>query len=288
MPKDNHLRSVSSHTAFAQGKLRTLRDKVLPAAERRGTSWLFLATLPNSGSTAFAKLMSTSPRVVLVHREGEGHWMVPGFADAGRLWDPDFPFDQAAVRRIWLGVVRQQGIRPCVVMEKGPANMVRMRQLLALFSDMQTTVLRLTRDPYAICASWRKRYGIKHLRERWQAEQYGPIETEEDRLRTFGAICGARYEILRGLEDLSSLTFSYERLTAHPEEVAREIQAAVPGIGSIDLAAKLPVKDYAPQSLSNMNAGQIDSLSARDIDLITEGLAPHEETLRAFGYALRR
>jgi hypothetical protein len=252
-----------------------------------GLAWLFVATLPNSGSTALAGFLASAPRTVRLAPDGEGQWLLPDLDAAGRRWDPDLPVDFDLVRAVWIDEALKAGPGPRLVIEKSPPNLCRFRPLVAAFRGMPTTVLRFTRDPYAVCASWSRRYDAAGLARMWDPDLAGTLGDEARFYRALGRICGERMAMLADLADLADLDIAYETLTDRPAEALGALAAAVPLLAGADAAATVRVKNYAPQSLVNMNAAQVGKLSPAQLDRITEGLAPHAAAVEALGYALR-
>lgn len=46
--------------------------------------FLFLLTPPYSGSTAMAQLINTSHKTMVLNKNGEGQWLIPGLSDKDR------------------------------------------------------------------------------------------------------------------------------------------------------------------------------------------------------------
>jgi hypothetical protein len=249
--------------------------------------WLFVATFPNGGSTALAQLLASADSAVTLTGNGEGQWLVPHLLRPGRRWEASMPVNWPHVRRIWLHNVRRRNKLPCVVIEKSPTTMVRMRQAMQAFSDMPCRLLRFSRDPYAVCSSWASRYGPRRIAHGW-GEPTGNMAADSPAFfRVLGDIYGRRARVLHELADVADATISYEDLT-------RDTSAALDLIGSIEplladasAEAQLKVKDYAPQPLRNMNDRQIAVLSDQQIAAIGEGLLPHADAVAALGYGLR-
>lgn len=257
-------------------------------------SWLFIGTLPNSGSTALAQLMGSADSAVMLHPTGEGQWLVPELSNVSGRWNADLPVDYDMVRAVWidaaLRAARRKNLEKCVVIEKSPPNIARFGKLLDAFEDMPTTVILLARDPYAICASWAKRYGnsqnahVKAVMEMDGAKEDG---SDADYFRRLGESCGRRFMLLSGLRKRAALTVTYEALTTDPALTAAQLCRAVPLLEGLDPAQHLNVKDYGPQGLENMNKVQLDRLTPAKIQAIGEGLAPYAGALEAFGYTIK-
>ena len=250
--------------------------------------WFFIATLPNSGSTAFAKMVASSPVSVSVNESAEGQWLLSSLSEDGKRWDADLPVNWRLVRRVWMSVIRGKHNGPAVVLEKSPPNLCRFRALLDAFSDMETTSVRLTRDPYAICASWNKRYGPEQLHENWHPELRDKVQSADSYFRTLGDVCGKRMAMLADLEDVVTATFSYEEITAAPERAAERVIAVCPALQRVDGLVEVQVKNYARAGLRDMNEEQIALLDAQQIEWITEGLTPYAASLASLGYELRK
>jgi len=284
---------METRAAEGGGRRLWLRNRMVHlrrrlGLDRRDTSglaWLFLATLPNSGSTAFANLLGSAPHAAKLHRRGEGQWLVPELSAPARRWNPDAPVDFALVRSVWLDRALSLGPGPRLVVEKSPPNICRLRPLVAAFADMPIRVVRFTRDPYAVCASWAKRYDPARMAEVW-GETLAEPEDATGFHRRLGDICGRRMALLAGLADVSDADVAYEALADDPAAVLARLVTAVPLLAGADPAAVVKVKDYAPQPLRNMNREQIARLTPAEKAAITEGLRPHAAAIKALGYAL--
>jgi hypothetical protein len=266
---------------------RFLKLRVL-AAERdtRERSWLFLATLPNSGSTALARIMETSKNVSILQSRAEGQWLIPEMCRPRDRWQAGYPVDWALVRAVWLHHALRRSGGQGIVFEKSPPNIMRMRELVDTFSDMDPHVLLFTRDPIAICASWAKRYDAAHLKREWLPIGSPPLDSADAYFRTLGRLCGERMSILAGLKDLPHFLLSYERLTESSASWLSELRRTVPALSDINVSASIAVKDYAPQPLRNMNQEQRATLTEQQRAWLGEGLEPHADSIRSFGYTL--
>lgn len=249
--------------------------------------WLFIATFNNGGSTALGELLDTASAAMRLVDDGEGQWLLPQLHAPYRRWNPDAEIDYKLVRGMWLREVRKVGNFPRLVVEKSPGNMVRMRPLLDAFSDMPCTVIRLTRDPYAVCRSWGKRYSLEHLEKFWSEDVSGIERKSLDHYHLLGDIYGRRAKLLLGLDDVTELALTYEDLTEKTAEVLEQLVALEPLLHDVQRDAKLRVKDYEPRPLKNMNERQISKLSAEQIEAISEGLKPHADAVTALGYEIR-
>lgn len=93
----NQLKSMARRIG-TQVKLRTnvVRHRMVGEPVRaEDVHWMFVATLPNSGSTALAMLLATAPRAVTLNKNGEGQWLTTEMSREGKRWDPAYKLDYA-------------------------------------------------------------------------------------------------------------------------------------------------------------------------------------------------
>ena len=249
----------------------------------RGLSWMFVATFANGGSTAFAKLLASGSRVELLHETGEGQWLSPQLTDGGQAYGA-IAVDYAMLRESWTGELAGRR-RPCIVVEKSPPNLIRMRDLLLAFAPMPTYLVRLTRDPFAVCSSWDKRYSPAHLAAEWGAPTGGIEKGSDDWFEALGRLYAERAQAMAALEDVAAITLRYEDLTADPAAAVARLGTAIPLLDDVDPAARIQVKDYPPATLTDKNAQAIARLTERQCDAIGRGLRGAEDALGALGYA---
>lgn len=243
-----------------------------------------MATLPNSGSTAFARLMQSSENVALIYRNGEGQWLVPELRDPSTWWKPEhqMPFDKAAF--VWASRLAWRAPDAPVVFEKSPPNIIRMTELRAALSQYgRTEVISFARDPVAVCASWARRYGPKMVAKKTE-DGLPPKGAEFFRL--LGQHCGELSEYLDAARSQALLHVSYEEMVEDPVLVAERLSDAIPELGPLDPDVKVRVKSYPAQALRNMNAEQRASLSSEELTAVLEGLGPYKPTFKRLGYEL--
>lgn len=254
--------------------------------EMADTTWLFIATLPNSGSTVLGSLLASSPVATGLQARFEGQWLIPALCAPGERWRPDLPVDYDNVRRVWTAKAIAQRKGPRVVIEKSPASLCRFRDLVGAFGDWHTYRLGLTRDPYAVCASWAKRHTPDELVHDWFPPGSPTLTGEKEYFHTLGALCGHRMQMMSALDDFLDLTVRYEDITENSRDTTKQIIDLIPELVSIDPDTRFAVKDYKPSSVSNLNAKQIASLDPDHRRWIAAGLAPYETAIEALGYTL--
>lgn len=240
--------------------------------------FLFVLTPPYSGSTALAQLLGTSDSVAMLDYRGEGQWLVPGMAASGR-WRPDRYIDFESVRAVWLHEYQQQrrqngAIR--VIVEKSPPNMLYLKDLRNAFEH--TSVFVNNRNPYAACSS------LFHRRFQEAAR------TQDERSKTFATL--ARDWLYRSqmlidlIAEYTLPQLTYEEFCADPRRVLSVLGDCKSLVGKLNFEAKIHVKDYPEQGISNHNPRQIGMLRAEDIASIRQELAHHDSILDFFGYTL--
>jgi hypothetical protein len=244
----------------------------------RQPRFIFIITPPNSGSTALAQILNTSPQTMLLRPNGEGQWLIPGMCEPDR-WNPEKEIDYESVRAVWLSAYQAQhamNTSICVVIEKSPPNMVRLNRLIALFDHV--TLLANNRDPYASCASILYRMP--------DVASFSP----EQRIGILQRLAGdwmTRSRLIAALLDLHGCPLlTHEEFCADPSRVL-----SVPGMplevsASLSPSSLVRVKDYGPQPVMCHNQRQISWLSLTEIQAIGTVLGQHLDLLARFGYPL--
>ena len=280
------LRSVRSTALSAYGTGLDLAAPFVPKLRYNvDVRWLFVACLPNGGSTALAKMLDGASAAFLLTPSGEGQWLVPELSAEGRRWDPNLPVNYARVRRVWLSRVALVGGQ-CVVIEKSPPNLCRFGALRAAFTDMQTVAIVMARDPLATCASWAKRYTPATIVRTWHPELAGcRLESDDFAFHeALGDICGRRFAMLvRAAQDAEIVT-TYEAIAEAPGTFLARIAEVEPLLSDVDPDLHLSVKDYSAQPFRNLNVDDLARLSPAQVEAVARGLAPHADALAQFGY----
>ncbi|WP_164089000.1 sulfotransferase [Sphingorhabdus sp. YGSMI21] len=251
---------------------------------REDITWLLLATMPNSGSTAVSKLIQNSAAAVSLTPSGEGQWLVPAMSAPGRRWDPAHHPDYKRMRQIWLSRVPRLP-SPSVVIEKSPPNLCRIDRIADALAPMERHVVCLTRDPFAVCASWFRRYSAAAVVRSWRPDFAGKMETQADHLRMLGRLYGEWAGHMLEARERASLTIRYECLTSNPQTLIDGLQQLFPVLSDVRVDATVSVKDYKDDTLRNMNAEQVARLNSHQIKLIAEGLADHSNNIESLGYS---
>ena len=254
-------------------------------ASRQHVNWLFILTFPNGGSTALAKLLLTSPSTVSLTPNAEGQWLIPSMTRARDRWDENYSLSYRKVRAVWLDQVRKKTSGPCLVVEKSPPNMVRYDKLLSSFDGMKTDLITFTRDPYAVCASWHKRYDTDEMISNWSL----PCDegmSEFQRFENLAEIWLRMARYILAAQPHARLNLRYEDFTADVPGAAKSLSSEIEMLSDISLEAKVKVKDYPDQKIINMNDRQISRLSDEQRAGLTSGLSKDRDTLDALHYQI--
>jgi len=266
--------------------LRSLFDSALN--HRSDVQWLFILTFPNGGSTALAKLLLTAAQTTALTDDAEGQWLIPSLSRAGDRWNERFHVSERKIRAVWLNKVRRQCTGPALVVEKSPPNMCRFRELLSAFEGMKTYLMTFSRDPYATCASWHRRYGPEAIVRDWKPEFAHRISNEGEYFEMLGDIWIERAKMLYDARERSIMNIRYEDFAEDTPTVLKSLGVNVPQLRDISPTAEVRVKDYQPQAIVNMNEKQIALLSKSQMESLSRSLARGSDMLKAFGYEIRQ
>jgi len=238
--------------------------------------FLFLITPPYSGSTAISKLLNSSPRTMILRNNGEGQKLIPGLAEKDR-WEPNKEVDYFSVKSVWLNTFQNvRSLMPDVdvVIEKSPPNMMRIEQLASQFK--RHSFVANNRNPYANCASILYRVHDVDSMDSSQRQRVITQLAEHWLTRSIKI----RELILR----LSVPLVTYEEFCQNPAAMLLKLELPDGVVDTIDLQAKVKVKDYDVQGIVDQNNRQISQLTAEDIESITHVLEDYGELLSFFGY----
>ena len=241
--------------------------------------FLFIVTLPFSGSTALAKLLNTSPRTMILQDRAEGQWLVPGLCESDR-WEGNKEVDYGSVKAVWLHTYQStkrltQNID--FVIEKSPPNMMRLEKLLAQFD--QYSCIANNRNPYACCSSM--------LYRNHDAKNMTPHQRQVV-LEQLAHDWLLRSKNLRALIDkLKMPKLSYEDFCQDPSALLNTLSLPDDLKETVDPKANVKVKDYESQPISSQNERQISQLTSQEIDHISKILETESELLHFFGYKIQ-
>lgn len=240
-------------------------------------TFLFVFTLPYSGSTALAQVLSSAPGSMLLHPTGEGQALIRGLRGEER-WSPDKPVNWESVRAVWthrIHTVAEEDGPVKLVVEKSPPNMVRAAGLLQLFPKHQ--IIATNRNPYAFCAS-----------SMYRSHDTDSL-SEEERSQVLRSLAARWISCSRQIKDIvethAPLFFTYEEFC---DDVAATLARAVERIPALEGAsadARVEVKDYTARPISNQNQRQVALLSEKDRAVIGKVLRSEEALLSFFGYS---
>jgi len=251
---------------------------ILPYKKDDIPHFLFIITLPFSGSTALSQLINSSKKTMILHNKGEGQWLIPGLCDNNR-WDSNKEVNYESVKSIWLNKYQEhnkinKNIE--VVIEKSPPNMMRIMNLMKVFKNH--SFLANNRNPYAQCASM--------LYRNYNPQQLSKI-LREDIIKNLALKWVARSKVLKSLIiDLDIPLLTYEEFCKKPKSIKEVLTIPKDAISTIQVDAIVKVKDYKPQKIINQNNRQIKNLTKNDIDVISQVLSKNIDLLKFFNYRI--
>ena len=252
------------------------------------TSWIFVLCFPNGGSTAFAQMLLTAKSAVSLTARAEGQWLIPDMCAAKSRWDPSHPLDYEHVRDVWKSKAIEQsaGRDHITVIEKSPPNMVRYKAILNAVAPEPTHLVALTRDPYAVIASWAKK-SPERIAEEWGWPEAAPRTTTEF-YEALTEIWVRRARLLA--EALASCVHHtrYEDFGDSPHAAIAALAEKIPTLPSVNPSSSLKIKEYPPSPPVNMNEQQIAGLSSKALDVISRRLESHRDVLHRLGYKIRQ
>ena len=254
-------------------------------------SWLIVLTFPNGGSTAFARLLLSARGTVALHRNAEGQWLLPELSADSIRWNRSLPFDKSRLRTVWTAEAERAWQQSCpdasdpLVIEKSPPNMCRHAQIRDALAGMPTHLAVLTRDPYATCASWNRRYGRRGAPPGSTTPDDGTCD-EVAHFETLGTLWLQRARMLLDALPSAITSIAYEDLTRDPQAALAPLVKALPVLRGVHYEAPLRVKDYAPQTLRNFNEVQRALLKEHHVAAISRALRRDRSLVEALGYGV--
>lgn len=241
--------------------------------------FIFLLTLPYSGSTAISKVLNTSPYSMILQERAEGQWLIPNLSDKKR-WDANKIVNLESLKSVWLNTYQTVNLHTesiDVVVEKSPPNIMRIEDLKKCFH--RNLFIANNRNPYASCASMLLRVNDDNNLE--------DLPHNNKIIKSVRFWIERSYQLKTIIEDYKVPLITYEEFCDNPVKIIEHLtNAPIKFINSINFSSPVKVKDYKPQGIVNQNNLQISKLSSQDLENITAELEPHIDLLRFFGYSL--
>lgn len=240
--------------------------------------FLFILTPPNSGSTALAQILGTSPVATFLQENAEGQWLIPEMCNGGR-WREDTVIKWDNVKSVWLGqFYKALSINNIlrVVIEKSPPNMLRVHALHKHFERSSYVVFN--RDPYANCSSILHRY--------YDAGGLSDEERKAVLLLTARKWVWRSQILMRHVVEYDFPCFTYEYFCKSPENSIDKILTICPQLYGINAEASVYVKDYGSQRIISQNERQISLLTDEEVSSVTSVLQDYNTLLKFFNYDL--
>lgn len=273
-----------------QGRLHFGADRDLASLV---DTHLFIMSANNSGSTFLKNVLATSR---LTWNLRGGAMLAPGFVgpDIFLRGNPNRPqyiwaaeqrwltaltdaraYDWRRSREAWHSQAWAQNPRASVFVAKAPPFLCLVDDIVEHFKNAR--FLFVVRNPYAVCEGIcrsLRRLGTKLV-----------VSSPEEAAARHVTAC-LRWQ-RRNVETHGErgLFFTYEKMCASPDEVARGISAMVPALSDLNLRQRLVVKNY-DSMLTDMNVRQIERLSGKQMDVLNSVFRENRELLGWFGYEL--
>lgn len=225
--------------------------------------YLFVLSLPYSGSTVLWRLLATSPNVSSFPIEGQNLDSVRSIMRA-KPWDADYEIPWDVVKSKWEA---EWDLSKPILLEKSPPNLIRAFEIEKVFSPSYFIIV--VRDPYAFCQGYMQRQKT----------------TPEDAAR-FWVRCAEQQK--RNMEGLcNSLFLSYESFTENPLGASDQILQFMPQLQSLQPESAFlaqSIISYEARKITNFNQLKINQLSSKDISGINRILELHSEYMKFFSY----
>lgn len=236
--------------------------------------YLFILSLPNSGSTLLSEILTTSKNISANNTQGtrEGQTLPTVrklMFDHDERWDEKLVLDWTYIQSEWR---KHWDVTRPVLLEKSPPNLVRTSAIAAHFQPSYFIIL--VRNPYAVCDGF-----LNRKKNIWEAEAAAKFVIKQLKLQR------------KNTEQLSNqLLISYEFLTTQPTEFKRQLSAFLPEIADVktDITFNAHSKIGQAMPLQNLNPIKINRLTFTQIKTINTVFLPEKETLNYFKFPILR
>jgi hypothetical protein len=213
---------------------------------------------------------------MILSKNGEGQSLIPGLYEKDR-WNPDKEINYESVKAVWLNAFQKEKKRNPhidVVIEKSPPNMMRIEKLSLQFTNY--SFLANNRDPYANCASILYRnHDPENISSRKRKEVLEGLAQHWLR---------RSYKLKEIIVNNKIPLLTYEQFCQNTSSILDVLDLPEGVSDSIDINAKVKIKDYKIQTISNQNERQISNLTRADIESVGSILKTDAALLEMFGY----
>lgn len=203
---------------------------------------------------------------------------MPGLCQKDR-WKPDKKVDYSSVKAVWLNKFQnKKRLYPHidVVIEKSPPNMMRIEKLSSQF--IEYSFVANNRDPYANCASI--------LYRNWYAKYFSSRKRKRELERLARVWLMRSHKIRELVIEKEIPLITYEHFCHNPSAILDVLKLPEGVSDTIDVNAKVKVKDYEPQIISNQNKRQIKHLTDEEIECIGHILKSDNDLMKFFDYQI--
>jgi hypothetical protein len=224
--------------------------------------YVFVLSLPYSGSTVLWRLLSTSPTASSHPVEGQ---TLPGVKQIvwERRWEPDHKLPWEDIKQKW---EQAWDMTKPVLLEKSPPHIIRAFDIERVFLPAYFIVM--IRDPYAFCEGVRRRDRVN-------------VGSGAE----FWARC-ATYQV-RNIEGLKNVIyFKYEDFADDPASAKDQILDFIPELQHLDITASFDARSIKGRGhrIRNFNREKINRLCAKDIRDINTVLKQNDHLMTFYGY----
>jgi len=229
--------------------------------------FLFILSLPFSGSTLLVKLIGTSHNASIFNSPSHEGQMLDEVKHIMREkpWDPNIKFPWNFIKEVFM---KNWDLSKQILVEKSPPNIICTDDIVKAFDNIFFIIT--IRNPYAWCASMKRRF---------------PDMENADIVNSW--LQKASYQIQNIKNLKNALFFKYEELCDRPSHVKDKIEQFIPELSDIHIDEEFSVHSMIgnhKKPIINFNDLEISLLKTSDIDEISSILKNKENILRFFSY----
>lgn len=237
---------------------------------RKENKFLFILSPPFCGSTLLNHIISSSSNVssnnIFHSREGQ---QLPKVREIMFLnkqrWKPETEFEWPFIKNEWL---KYWDITKPILLEKSPCSIVRANVIEKEFQPAY--FVAIYRNPYAHCEGLMRR------------NNWGPTNAAK-----FAMKC-MRFQ-QKNINQLNNvISFSYEEMSEHPDQVVEKLKQHLPELSDIQLSLNYPTQNVRNENIgvTNLNKEKINNITEAQLDKINIVFKRNIGLLEFFGYDL--
>lgn len=256
--------------------------------------FVFLITPPRSGSTLISRILRTSKAIESINDRAEAQWLLNS-TSAPERWDEDHKTDLKLLSNLMINRCRKifhKNKDFKIIFDKSPAhNLLRIKKFRNFFPNHICIVSN--RNPYAYIGSSLSKNRNFHFTKQFLSEipTYMNLEKSSKReikifLLTMHWISCSK-KLINHIREMKLEFLTYEKFTENPSLLFACFPDKIKDfISDMDYEAKVKVKNYPLQGISNQNSRQISVLTSTDLKVINKVLKMNLEIMNFFDYQL--